>query len=68
MSGVRDCWFEHHDATAHTANTTALLLEFFGERILGAAFGHRDHQTLPSFCGDLPKKEFIRITHEAWRN
>jgi hypothetical protein len=35
------------------------------------AFGHRDLQTLPchtSFCADFSKKEFIRITHEAWRN
>jgi hypothetical protein len=39
--------------------------------LLGVGFGRRDLQTLPrqtSFlCGFL-KEEFIRITHEAWRN
>jgi hypothetical protein len=33
----RGCWFQHDGATAHTANTTAVLLqEFFGELIIGS--------------------------------
>jgi hypothetical protein len=43
--------------------TTALLQEFFGERIVrcGVAFGHRELQTLPrqtSLCGDFSKKVY----------
>jgi hypothetical protein len=33
-----DCWFRHDRATAHTANTAALLQEFFDERIVGRRF------------------------------
>jgi hypothetical protein len=38
--------------------------------LLDMTFGHRDLHTLPrytSFCEDFSKKEFIRITHKAWR-
>jgi hypothetical protein len=31
----RDSWFKNDGATAHTANITDLLQEFFGERIVG---------------------------------
>jgi hypothetical protein len=47
-------------------HTTALLQEFFVERIFGRGLGHRDLQTLPrqtTFCWDFSKKEFIRLTH-----
>jgi hypothetical protein len=64
---VSDCSFDRDGATDHIVNTTALLQEFFGERIAG----HRDLQTLPrqtSFCGDFSKEEFIQTTRETWRN
>jgi len=68
--GVRDCWFQH-EATAHTANTAAALLEeFFGSALWGVAFGPNDLQTSlrqTYFYVDFPKKGFIRITHKAWK-
>jgi hypothetical protein len=55
-------------ATARTADAvTASLVS----ALLGTVFGHLDIQTSPrhtSFCGDFSKKDFIRITHDAWRN
>jgi hypothetical protein len=57
---------------AHIADpTTALPQEFFGKRTAGCGFGHRNLQTLhrqTCFCADLSKKEYILMTHEAWRN
>jgi hypothetical protein len=32
---VKDCWFQHNGLMACTANTTALLQEFFGEHTVG---------------------------------
>jgi hypothetical protein len=37
--------------------------------LLGVAFDHRDLWTSSrhsSFCWDFSKKDFIRITHDAW--
>jgi hypothetical protein len=52
---------------AHTAKTTALLQEFFGERIAGSGLWlpQSPDLTLPDFCGDFLKKEFIQITLKA---
>jgi hypothetical protein len=71
----RDCCFQRDGATAHTANTTALLQEFFGESTVGRGLWPQrppDLTLLTSFWrggGGVPsKEEFIRITHETCRN
>ena len=47
-----------------SANRTAFLQNFFGDRIIGLGFGHHDHQTfryMTSFCVDFLKKQFTAI-------
>jgi hypothetical protein len=67
----RDSWLQHDRMTAHTANTTALLQEFFGERIAALGFWplrSPDLTRQTSLRGNLSTREFIQITDEAWRN
>jgi hypothetical protein len=73
MSDVGHCWQARRSKTLKKLPLSQLLYckSSLVSALFSVAFGHRDLQILPSqtsFCRDFSKKEFIRTTHEAWKN
>jgi hypothetical protein len=66
-------WYIHENNVCSFSNITwhrNILLPFM-RALLSMVFGHRDIRTIQHetpFCGDFSRKQFIRITHDAWRN
>lgn len=55
MSSVRDFWFQHNGVTGHIAKKTALLQEFFSERIVGRRVWPPDLNLSDTFLWDFLK-------------